>query len=60
MKEDMLEQTPQINKDHNKLRQATICQQNGQPGRNGHILRKGQPFKTEPRRNRKHEYTNHK
>ena len=29
-------------------------------GRNGHILRKVQPSKTEPGRNRNHEQTNHK
>ena len=29
---------------------ATVCQQNGQPRRNWHILRKAQPSKTEPRR----------
>ena len=32
----------------------------GQPGRNGQILRKVKPFKTEPGRNRKYEQTNHK
>ena len=32
---------------------ATICQCNGQLGRNGQILRKVQLFKTEPGRNRK-------
>ena len=32
---------------------------NGQPGRNGQILRKTQPSKTEPRGNRKYKQTNH-
>ena len=36
-----------------RLLSATICQQNGQLGRNGQILRKAQLFKTEPGRNRK-------
>ena len=43
-----------------RLPQATICQQNGQPGRNGQILRKAQPSKTEPGRNRKYKQNNHK
>ena len=42
------------------LLQATICQKNGQPGRNGQILRNAQPSETEPGRNRKYEQTNHK
>ena len=32
----------------------------GQPGRNGHILRKVQPSKTEPGRNRNYEQASHK
>ena len=32
----------------------------GQPGRNGQIIRKPQPSKTEPGRNRKYKQTNHK
>ena len=35
------------------LLSATICQKNGQLGRNRQILRKVQLFKTEPGRNRK-------
>ena len=40
-------------KDHKRLLSATICQQNGHLGRNGQILRKVCPSKTEPGRNRK-------
>ena len=45
-----------------RLLQATICQKNGQPTRNGQILRKVQSYKMKPRRNRKDEdeRTNHK
>ena len=43
-----------------RLLQATICQQNGQPGRNGQIHRKAQPSKTEQGRNRKYKQTNQK
>ena len=52
--------TAEIQKDHERLLQATICQSNGQPGRNGQILRRAQPSDTEPGRNRKYETTNHK
>ena len=41
------------------LSQVTICQYIGQPGRNAQILRKGQPSKTEPGRNRRYKQTNH-
>ena len=47
-------------KDHERLLQATLCQKNGQPGRNGQILRKAQPSETEPGRNRKYKQTSHK
>ena len=40
-------------KDHKRLLSAIICQQNGQRGGNGLILRKVQLSKTEPGRNRK-------
>ena len=43
-----------------RLLQATLLQKNGQPGRNGQILRKVQPSKTKAGRNRKYEQTNHK
>ena len=43
-----------------RLSQATIHQYNGQPRRNGQILRKVQLFKAEPGRNRKYKQTNHK
>ena len=33
---------------------------NGQPRKNGQILTKVQPSKTEPGRNRKYEHTSHK
>ena len=33
---------------------------NGQPGRNGQVLRKVQPSKTEPGRNRNYEQPNYK
>ena len=42
-------------KNHKKLLPTTTCQKNGQPRRNGQILRKAQPSKTEPSRNRKYE-----
>ena len=44
-------------KDHERLLQATTCQQNGQSGRNGQILRKAQRSMTERRRNRKYKET---
>ena len=47
-------------KDHERLLQATLCQQNGQPRRNGQILRKVQSPKNPPERNRKYEQTYHK
>ena len=40
-------------KDHKRLLSAIICQENGQLGRTGQILRKVQLSKTEPGRNRK-------
>ena len=42
MKKEKLQPTPQkyITKDHKRLLQATRCQLNGQPRRNGQILRK--------------------
>ena len=49
----------EIQKDHKRQLQATICQENGKPPRNGQILRKVQPSKTKPGRNRKYEH-NHK
>ena len=36
------------------------AKKNGQPGRNGQILRKLQPSETELGRNRKYKHTNHK
>ena len=45
-------------KDHKRL-QVTICQSNGQPRKNGKILRKVRHPKTESERNRKHEQTNY-
>ena len=39
--------------DHKRLLSATICQYNGQLGRNGQILRKVPLYKTEPGRNGK-------
>ena len=36
-----------------------LFRSNGQPGRNGHILRKAKPSETEPGRNRKYRHTNH-
>ena len=47
------QQTTQKYKDHKRLLSATICQYNGQRGRNGQILRKVQLSKTEPGRNGK-------
>ena len=43
-----------------RLLQATTCQQNGQPIKNGQFLRKVHSPKTEPGRNRKYEQTNQK
>ena len=40
-------------KDHKRLLSAIICQETGQCGRNGQILRKVQLSKTEPGRNNK-------
>ena len=45
---------------HNRLTQATICQCNGQPKRNGQILRKVPSLQNEPGRNSKYEQTYHK
>ena len=53
MKMEKSQQTTQNTKDHKRLLSATICQRNGQLGRNGLILRKAQLSKTEPGRNRK-------
>ena len=47
------QQATQKYKGSQRLRSVAICQQNGQLGRNGRILRKVQPSKTEPGRNRK-------
>ena len=35
MKKEKLQLTPQNTMDHKRLLQVTICQQNGQPRRNG-------------------------
>ena len=43
-----------------RLPQATMCQENGQPERNRQILRKAQSPQTEQGRNRKHKHANHK
>ena len=40
--------------DYKRLLQATICQSNGQSGRNGQILRKVKSPKSELGRNRKY------
>ena len=50
MKKEKLQLTPQKYKGSQRLLQATVCQENGQPGRNGQILRKVQPSKTKPGR----------
>ena len=47
-------------KDHKRILWATICQLNWQPRGNGQILRKVQPHKTEPGRNKNHEQANYK
>jgi len=47
-------------KDYNRWLRATICQQNGQPGRNGKVCREDQPSKTEPGRNRNYNQVNHR
>ena len=60
MKTEKLQPTPQKHKDHKRLLQATLCQPNGQPRRNGQILRKVYSPKSEPGRNRKYKETNHK
>ena len=60
MKKEKLQLTPQKYKGYKRLQQATVCQKDGQPGRNGQIHRKIQSPKTEPGRNRKYEQTNHK
>ena len=40
MEKDKLQWTMQKPKDHNRLSQATICQWNGQSGKNRQILKK--------------------
>ena len=44
-------------KDHIRLLWATLCQSNGQSGRNGQVFRKTQPSNTEQGRNRKYKLT---
>ena len=46
-------------KEHKTLLQATICEYNGQPRRNGHILRKVKFLKTDPGKNRKYKRINY-
>ena len=61
MKKERLQQTTQKYKgSYEIITSNCICQQNGQPGRNGQILRKVQPSKTEPERSRKYEQANDK
>ena len=60
MKKEKLNRQHRNTKHPKRLLQATLCKKNGQPGRNGQILRKVKPSKTEPGRNRKYEQTNHK
>ena len=47
-------------KNHKRMLQTVICQQIGQPRRNGQISRNIQACKTESGRNRKYEQPNHK
>ena len=47
MKEGKKTDTTEIQKNH----ETTICQQTGQPRRNGQVSRSIQPAKSEPRRN---------
>ena len=47
-------------KHHKRLLQPTICQKSWQPGGNGQILRKVEPFKPEPGRSRIYEPANYK
>ena len=44
--------TTEIQKNHKRILWTIICQQIGQPRRNGHISRNIQPTKTESGRNR--------
>ena len=60
MKKEKLHLHHRNTKDHKRSLQTTICQKNGQPGRNGQILRKVQSPKTESGRNRKYEQNNPK
>lgn len=50
----------EVTTDSTEMQRITKCQQNGQPRRNGQILRKVQYPQTEPGRKRKYEQTNHK
>ena len=59
MKKERLQQTTQKYKgSYEIITSNCICQQNGQPGRNGQILRKVQSSKTDPGRNRNYEQSN--
>ena len=55
-----LQPTPQKYQEPYEITMNKCMPINGQPGRNGQILRKIQSHQTEPGRNRKCEQTNHK
>ena len=55
MKKEKLQPTLQKYKGSQETTRATIHQLNGKPARNGEILRKAQPSKSEPRRNIKYD-----
>ena len=61
MKKEKLQWTPQKYKGSYETTTSNyMLRKNGNPGRNGQILRKVQSLKTEPGGNRKYEQTNNK
>ena len=58
MRGEITTDTTKIQKNHKRILWIVICQQIGQPRRNGQISRNIQPMNTESKRN-KFEQTNH-
>jgi len=58
-KEEVTTDTTEIQKNHERILWTILCQQIWQPRRNGQLSRDIQPAKTESRRNRSTEQTDH-
>lgn len=57
--EGTMDTTEEKKKNHERILTTIMCQQIQPPGRNGQLPRDVQPTKTESRRNRSTEQTNH-